>query len=132
MYSLVADVIVVVHFAFMAFVVVGQLLILAGWIWKWAWIRNPWFRVAHLAAIVLVALEAVGGIVCPLTQWEYDLRVKAGHGAREGSFIGRLVHDLLFYDWPSWVFTTLYVGFALLVLLTFMLAPPKWKKASRA
>jgi len=51
---LLADVILVVHFAFVLFVVGGFALILAGAALGWAWIRNPAFRYAHLAAIVFV------------------------------------------------------------------------------
>lgn len=130
-YALLADALVVVHFAYMAFVVAGQALILAGIVRRWDWIRNVWFRAAHLAAIGFVALEAVFGVLCPLTRWEYELRLKAGRGAEEGTFVGRLVHNLLFYDLPPWVFTAAYVGFALLVLTTFLIAPPR-RSARRA
>ena len=124
-YAFLADLIVVVHFAYMAFVVVGQFLIVAGIPCRWGWIRNLRFRLAHLAAIVVVALEAVLGIVCPLTRWEYDLRLSAGQNPDEGSFVGRWVHNLLFYDLPPWVFTCAYVAFAVLVVATFLLAPPR-------
>ena len=40
----------------------------------WEWVRNWWFRVAHLVAILIVAAEAFLDIPCPLTEWEYRLR----------------------------------------------------------
>ncbi|MGH7171528.1 MAG: hypothetical protein ACRELF_03120 [Gemmataceae bacterium] len=40
------------------------------------------------------------------------------------SFVGRLLHDLIFVDWPPWVINCLHIGFALVVLGTFVLAPP--------
>jgi hypothetical protein len=47
-----------------------------------------------------------------------------------GTFIGRFMHDLIFYDFPPWVFTTAYVGFAAVVLATFVLAPPRWRRSA--
>ena len=120
MSSLLADVILVVHFAFVAFVVGGLALIWIGAAAGWQWVRNFWFRVAHLAAIAFVAIEAVVGVLCPLTVWEAALR-----GAQaEKSFVAQWVHRLLFYDFPEWVFTVLHVGFALLVAASWFLVRP--------
>src|SRR5262245_48484419 len=114
-YRLLADVVVAVHVAYVAFVVVGQLLILAGVARGWRWVRNPWFRLAHLAAILIVAAEALLDIDCPLTIWEHQLRVRGGQATAGGTFIGDLLHRLIFYDFPPWVFTTAYVAFAAVV-----------------
>src|SRR5207237_1418846 len=89
----------------------------------WQWIRNPWFRYAHLGAIVFVAGEALIGMACPLTVWE-DL---ARGGVRAESFIGRWVRRLLFYQAPEWVFTAAYVAWALATLATLRLVPPRRK-----
>ena len=131
-YRFLADVIVVVHSAYVAFVVGGMVLILVG-IWRrWRWVRNFWFRILHFAAIGLVVVESLGGVICPLTSWEYDLRVGAGDEGRPGSFIGRWVHDLLFYEFPEWAFTVCYCVFGLAVLVTLLLAPPHrpWTKVA--
>ena len=87
----------------------------------WAWIRNRWFRYLHLAAIVFVAGEALLGIACPLTIWEDLLR----GGARAESFVGRWVRQLLFYQAPEWVFTTVYAAWAAATLLTLRFVPPR-------
>src|SRR5229473_777350 len=123
-YSLLADAIVAIHVAYVSFVVLGQLAILIGLALKWQWIRNPWFRVIHLVAIVIVGLEAAGGVTCPLTEWENQARVLAGQTVEQGSFIGRMLHKLLFYDCDQWYFDLGHIAFALLVLGTFVLAPP--------
>jgi hypothetical protein len=73
-YGLLADGVVVIHFLYVAYVVVGQLAILAGVILKWNWIRNPWFRWSHLLMICFVAGESIVNFECPLTTWENDLR----------------------------------------------------------
>jgi Protein of Unknown function (DUF2784) len=126
-YARLADAIVAIHVAYMAFIILGQLAIVIGAFLKWQWIRNPWFRIAHLAAIVIVAFEAVFGVRCPLTLWEYELRVAAGQDASGESFVGRLMHNLLFHELPPWIYTSCYVGFALLVLVTLFWAPPRWR-----
>ncbi len=129
LYSLLADAVVILHAAYVAFVLFGLLAILLGYVVRWDWIRNFWFRGIHLAMILIVAFEALMGIVCPLTTLENFLREQAGETVRSGSFVGQIVHDLLFYEAPPWVFTFAYCGFALLVLGTFVLVPIRWKKS---
>ena len=127
-YALLADLLVAVHLGFIAFVIGGQLVILIGAARRWGWIRNRWFRVGHLLAIVFVALEAVMGMICPLTEWEYQLRRRAGQIVEQDiSFVGRLVREILFYEFPAWAFTTAYISFALLVLATLAFVPPQWR-----
>ena len=126
-YGLLADLVVVFHFAYVAYVVVGELVILLGLACGWQWVRNPWFRYSHLLFIGIVASEAACGIDCPLTVWENNLRALAGQPLEEGSFVGRLFHKMLFLQIdPVW-FPRLHISFGLLVLLTFLLAPP-WLK----
>ncbi len=129
MYALLADLIVAFHLAYVAFAVGGELLILIGGIAKWEWVKNLPFRIVHLIAVVFVALEALIGMICPLTKWEYNLRRMAGQSAEEEiTFVGRLIRMIIFYDFPNWFFTLLYVGFGGLVVLTLLLVPPKRKK----
>ena len=125
-YRIAADLVVVFHFSYIAFVVFGLLAILIGLARGWGWVRNPWFRVAHLFAIAIVAAQAVAGIVCPLTTLENALRQRAGQATYPGAFIGYWAHQLTFYQAPPWVFTLAYTTFGLLVLGTFVLAPPRW------
>jgi hypothetical protein len=76
--------------------------------------------------IGVVVVEAVLSIVCPLTTLEHNLRARAGQPVDETSFIGRWVHELLFFEAPEWVFTIVYCLFGAAVLATFLLAPPRW------
>lgn len=125
MNTLLADLILIVHFAFVAFVVGGLAMIWIGAMSGWKWVRHFWFRVAHLAAIVFVASEAILGIWCPLTLWEARLR---GVNA-EKSFVAQWIHRILYYDLPEWVFTTAYMIFALLVAATWWWIRPKKRGA---
>jgi hypothetical protein len=130
-YAILADVLTAVHGAYVGFVVVGELAILAGAAFRCRWARNPWFRSLHLVAIALVAAEVFLNLPCPLTIWEQDLRGLAGQETTTETFVGRLVH-FLFMDganpWEPWVYEYLHVGFGILVLLTFVLIPPRWRK----
>jgi hypothetical protein len=123
-----ADALLVVHFAIVVFIVGGLVLTWAGAWLGWRWVRNPWFRYAHLGAIVFVALEALIGVMCPLTLWEDALR----GGTRPDSFIGRWVQRLLYYRAPEWVFTTLYVAWAAATLVTLRLVPPRPRRSGPA
>jgi hypothetical protein len=122
---MIADAILVVHFGIVLFIVGGLLGVWIGAVAGWRWVRNPWFRYAHLGAIVFVAGEALVGIACPLTVWEDALR----GGTRPDSFVGRWVRSVLFYEAPEWVFTAAYVGWALATLLTLRFVPPRRRAA---
>ena len=121
--ALLADLIVLVHLAYVSFVIAGLLLIWLGVLLRWSWVRRPLFRVPHLVCTLIVPIEALVGYVCPLTTWEYELRHRAGQHPAEISFIARLARDLLFYEAPRWVFTFGYVAFGLVVLATFIWVP---------
>ena len=125
-YRLAADGVVGLHMAYVLIVVLGLPAICWGIVRKQAWVRNIWLRGGHLAMILIVVGEAWAGITCPLTVWEHQLRDAAGQQAYQGAFVANLVHDLLFFDAEPWVFTLLYTAFGLLVIATFVLAPPGW------
>jgi len=120
---MIADAILVVHFGIVLFIVGGLLAVWLGAALGWQWVRNRWFRYAHLAAIAYVAAEALFGIACPLTVWEAIAR----GGTPAQSFVGRWVRALLFYRAPEWVFTLAYAAWALATLATLRLVQPRRK-----
>ena len=126
--TLAADCLLIIHVLFIGFVVGGLLLIIMGLTRNWTWVRNPWFRGAHLAAISIVVAQAWLNVICPLTIWENQLREAAGEAAYTGSFIRYWLHRLIFYQAPDWVFTLCYTAFATLVVLTWVYAPPRYHK----
>jgi hypothetical protein len=127
-YRILADVIVVVHAAFVLFVVAGLVLILVGRWRGWRWICNVWFRGLHLVAIAFVVVETWFGIVCPLTEWEHSLRELAGQTTYRGDFIAHWVHEALFFELPPWAFTAAYTLFGLAVLATLFFIPPRMNR----
>ncbi len=130
LYQRLADAVLVSHFALVVFVVGGLPLIVVGNFAGWPWVNALWFRLAHLAAIAIVAAEAWLGITCPLTSLELWLRAKSGVNAGLAygdSFVAYWLHRLLFYSAPPWVFVLAYTVFAALVVAVWFWIPPRSK-----
>lgn len=76
-YRFAADAVLVLHFTFIAFALLGGLLAL-----RWRWIP-----LAHLPAAAWGAFVEISGRLCPLTRIENDLRRLAGEAGYSASFI---------------------------------------------
>ncbi len=120
-----ADLVLVIHALFVVYVILGFVAILLGGLRHWRWVRNWWFRIDHLVAIGFVMAETWLGLVCPLTELENLLRVAAGGRAYSVPFFQHWVHEILFYDFPAWVFTSAYTALAILVLIAWVVVPPE-------
>ena len=123
-YLLAADAVLLLHVLFVAFVIAGLLLILAGRLLSWDWVRNWWFRVIHLGAIGVVVLQAWLGVLCPLTRLEMYLRDKAGDTTYGGSFVSHWLEAILYYRAPAWVFAVAYTLFAIVVVMSWVWVRP--------
>ena len=130
-YGILADVLVAIHFAIVAFVVLGQLAILVGIALRRSWARNFWFRLVHLITIGYIAVEGFLGTDCPLTIWEDQLRQAAHQEFSGDSFMTRLIHRLLFVNVDPEILNLCHIAFGALVLATFILAPPRWPRRNR-
>jgi hypothetical protein len=124
-YRSLADIVLVLHFMVVLFVVGGLVLVVVGNLARWRWVNGWWFRAAHLGAIALVAAEAWLGATCPLTTLEVWLRSQAGTVTYERGFIEHWVQRLLFYEAPPWVFVLGYSLFASLVAVAWWIFPPQ-------
>ena len=124
-FLLAADVILLLHVLFVAFVVIGLLLILVGKVRVWSWIRNPWFRLVHLAAITVVMIQSWLGLICPLTTIEMALRSRAGDTVYSGSFISHWLESILYYQVPPWVFVVCYLAFGAAVVASWFWIRPR-------
>lgn len=104
LYSLTADLVVLLHFTFVAFVAVGGLLILR-------WPRMAWL---HLPCALYGAAIEFFGWVCPLTPLEGRLRRLTGQAGYEGGFIQHYLGGLLYpADWSDvhlWLGAAVVVG----------------------
>jgi hypothetical protein len=122
---LLADSILIVHFIFVLFVVVGFLCIIFGRFIGWPWIYYRLFRMIHLVAIGFVVTQSYLGQICPLTIWENDLRAPAGQEAYTESFIQYWLQYFLYYEADPWLFGVAYTVFAVLILTVLVM---DWKK----
>ena len=125
LYLLAADLLLITHTLFVVFVIAGLLLVITGKFLSWSWVKNPWFRIAHLAAIGIVVLQSWLGVICPLTTWEMALRAKAGDSTYAGSFIAHWLAELIYYQAPAWVFVVAYTLFAALVIASWVWVRPR-------
>lgn len=130
-WAVLADAVLVAHFGVALFIVSGVPAIIAGNMRGWAWVDNPWFRGAHLAAIVVVALESWMDVPCPLTVLEAWLREGAGGGVTEEIFAIYWMRRILFYEGPSWVFTAAYTAFGALVVGIWLAFPVRWRRGAK-
>lgn len=104
MYQLLADIVLIVHFAFIVFVVGGGLLVLR-------WPRIAWL---HVPAALWGALVEVMHWPCPLTPLENYLRTMAGGAAYEGDFILRYLLPVIY---PDGLTATLQTMFGIVVVV---------------
>ena len=125
LYLLAADAILALHVLFVLFVISGLLLIFAGKLAGWSWVRNRVFRITHLVAIGIVVLQAWLGRICPLTILEMWLRREAGDATYAGGFVSHWLESILYYRAPAWVFTVAYTAFAALVVLAWVWVRPE-------
>ena len=125
LYQALADAVLTLHVGIVVFVIGGLVLIVVGNLRSWRWVNGIAFRLAHLAAIAVVAAEAWLGVACPLTTLEMWLRTKARVATYDGSFLEHWLRRVLYYDAPAWVFTLAYSLFALAVAAAWWRFPPK-------
>lgn len=120
--SVLADITLIVHLAFILFVVAGGLLVL----------RWPWIAFAHLPAVFWAAAIEFGNRVCPLTPMEQNLRLAAREGGYTGGFIEHYLIPLIY---PDGLTRDVQLGLGLFVLLVNALIYAWWlmrrKKAAK-
>jgi len=86
LYRLLADAVVLFHFVFVVFAVLGGLL---GFRWRWL----PWL---HLPALGWAAWVEFSGRICPLTPLENALRRAGGAQGYTGGFIEHYLLPVLY------------------------------------
>ncbi|MBA4149479.1 MAG: DUF2784 domain-containing protein [Verrucomicrobia bacterium] len=126
-YLILADAILILHTAIVAFIIIGLILTWIGYFRGWKFVRNGWFRLLHLLAMGYVAVQTLLGADCPLTIWENNLRVKGGVSpAYDETFIGHWLAKILFFDVSLGTFAILYTLFFALVVFTWFWVKPRF------
>lgn len=86
LYRMLADLVVIVHVVFIAFVAVGSMLV-------WKWRRLLW---AHVLVVAWAAVIVTVGFTCPLTPLENHLREQAGQSSYDGGFIDHYLDGVIY------------------------------------
>ena len=119
-YRFAADVVVLIHLAFVLFVVFGALMAL----------RWPRVILLHLPAAIWGALIEFQGLICPLTPLENRLRILGGQAGYTGGFVEHYLMPLLY---PSGLTRTVQLTLGAVVVtvngLLYALVWFKWRRA---
>lgn len=107
-YRALADLVLVVHLAFVLFVVLGGLLVLK-------WPRLAWLHVPTAVWGVLIEYK---GWICPLTPLENSFRARGGGAGYSGGFIEHYIQPLLYPAGLTRGTQIVFGSLALLVNLT--------------
>jgi hypothetical protein len=108
-WSLLADALVVVHFAFTTFVIFGGFLA-----WRWRAVA-----LAHLPTLAWGCYVEVSGTLCPLTPLENQLRQLGGESGYRGGFLAHYLVAVLYPPGLTW-----HIQWALAALLIALNAVP--------
>jgi hypothetical protein len=103
-YRWAADAVLLLHLAFIAFVMFGALLAL---LWRW-------IPVIQAPAAVWGIFVELTGRICPLTLVENDLRIRAGASGYGASFVE---HYLLRLIYPDGLTSVGQAGLAVIVIV---------------
>ncbi len=118
-----ADLLMIIHFLWAAFMVVGLPLGL--------YLRSPALRWFHFIGMFLTAFFAAANIYCPLTVWEEMLRWEGEsaviHG---GSFLARHLSAVLFPDLPPGILRAASVAWGTITLVAMVIVPPGQRRSS--
>ena len=124
---MISDIILVIHFFIVAFIVSGLFLIPVGYSLNWRWVKNLKIRITHLGLMIIITLETLLGLSCPLTIIENSF-----HEMYESeSFVKFWIKKLIYWDFPNYFFVVLYLvclGWIILMWILFQTSNINFRK----
>jgi len=125
-YKIFADTIIVVHFLYILFMLLGFLLTIYAVLFREKFFDWWLFRSLHLLGIFYVASLSILGKYCPLTILENELRLKYEvFSVYSGSFIIHYLEKLVYPDVNPLVIQIPTVFLAIFTIVMFIVKPPK-------
>jgi len=122
-----AIIVLALHLAIIAFNVAGLVLIpLGAWL-GWRWVREFWWRLAHLLSLAVVAVQAMLGRACFLTIWQDEL----SGTTHVHPLIEQWINGLIYWDLPLWVFAAAYVAVFVYVIALWVWVRPRKSRSNR-
>jgi Protein of Unknown function (DUF2784) len=121
-----AQIVLAVHIAAATFIVFGIIAIPVGARLGWSFVYALWWRLPHVAAMGIVAIQKLLGNSCFLSEWEFRLVDIAGRMPHPTPAFQAFGERLLYWNLPLWFFAWLYTMlFAFVVVLWFHVPPRK-------
>ena len=118
----IADLILIFHCLIVFFIISLFVIIPYGYYKNWTWVSIKKIRYTHLFLMGFVTIESSVGIICPLTVLENNLRGVI----TDQTFLSKYLSKIIFFNFPSSVFLSLYItGFLIAVFLSFKYPPKK-------
>ena len=115
--NLLADALMLLHFLWAAFMVIGLPLGL--------YLRSPALRWTHFSGMALTAFFAATGMYCPLTVWEEAMRWETDPGfSYGGSFLAHCLSPILYPQIEPWIIRAVSVTWGTLTLLAMIVLKP--------
>jgi hypothetical protein len=125
-----ANLIAVAHLAYFLFIVGGMVAIVLALRRDVSWVRNPWFRILHVAAIYVVLAEEVTGLPCPLNVLQWGARQAAIGSTQASAGVGGLLDYLLYHTVSPLALDVMYWSFGVMVVVLLWVIPPRWSTFS--
>lgn len=123
-FKIIADTIVVLHFVWILFMLLGFILTIWGFFWK-GFFELWLFRTLHLCGILYVSLLAILREYCPLTILENISRLKYNpETIYPGSFIAHYIEKLVYPDVNPLILIIGTIFIAVFTLVIFIGKPP--------
>ncbi len=116
-----ADILMIIHLFWAAFMVIGLPLGL--------WLRSSVLRWVHFGGMVITAFIAVAGMYCPLTLWEETLRRGADRSfSFEGGFLAYHLSSILYPQIEPWILRSASLFWGALTVLAMVMVKPRKNK----
>lgn len=125
-----AAIVLGIHAFIILFNIFGLVAVPMGAWLRWRFVRIAWWRVLHLASLLIVAVQAVFGQACFLTLWQASLEL-GGADTVTPPLIYTWVNSLIYWPLPLWVFTVLYLAVLAYAAALWWLVPPRRRGAAR-
>lgn len=104
LYLFAADIVLLLHFLFILFVLAGGLMV-----FRW-----PWLAWLHVPATVWGAVVVIADWICPLTPLENMLRQAGGAPGYSGSFIERYLFPVVY---PAGLDRKMFIAMGIAVIV---------------
>ena len=126
----VAQAVLAVHIAAATFIVLGIIAIPIGARLGWPFVYALWWRLPHVAAMGIVALQKLLGNACFLSEWErrlIDIADRIPHATPGFQAFGE---HLIYWNLPLWFFAWVYTALFIFVLYLWFRVPPRKRTAT--